>query len=421
MTAGRIRHRLRRIGVRVGLFLAILGPGVITANVDNDAGGITTYSQAGARYGLATLWMFIPLCVALIVVQEMSNRMGVMSGKGLSDLIRERFGVKATFYMMFALLLTNLGNILAEFAGVAAAAQIFGVPPWVSVPLAALFVWGIVLRASYRTVEKVFLVACTFYVSYLLAGFASHPPKGEVFHALTVPQFRPESGYLIMLIALVGTTIAPWMQFYQQASVAEKNIREEHYHLSRLDTIVGCIIVMIVAVFIVTVCAVNLHEKGITIETAADAANGLVPIAGRYAAYLFAFGLLNASVFAASILPLSTSYTICEGFGWESGVDKKFDEARQFYILYTALIIIGAGTIMIPGVSLLAIMYVSQVVNGILLPVVLTFMLILINDERVMGKHRNTRLQNVIAVALSVTVAILAVGSAVLLLVGRGS
>jgi NRAMP (natural resistance-associated macrophage protein)-like metal ion transporter len=416
---GRLRLRLRRFWLRSRLFLAILGPGIITANVDNDAGGITTYSQAGARYGLATLWIFIPLCLALIIVQEMSNRMGVVSGKGLSDLIRERFGVKWTFYLMVLLLATNFGNILAEFAGVAAAGEIFGVTRFVTVPIVAFFVWGIVLRASYRTVEKVFLVACLFYVSYIIAGFASHPSGREITQALMVPRIHPDSGYLIMLVGLVGTTIAPWMQFYQQAAVVEKNVRVEDYHLSRIDTIVGCIVVTIVAVFIVVVCSTNLHAHGIRIESAADAARSLAPIAGQYASYLFAFGLLNASVFAASILPLSTSYTICEALGWESGVNKTFGEARQFYVLYTALIALGAGVVLFPQISLLAIMYVSQVVNGILLPFILIFMLILINDRSIMGDHTNSLFGNVIAIALSVALTGLSIGSVVMMLAGR--
>ena len=418
MTEARTQ-RVRHLGRRLALFLAILGPGVITANVDNDAGGITTYSQAGARYGLATLWIFMPLCLSLIVVQEMCNRMGVVSGKGLSDLIRERFGVKWTFYLMIGLLVTNLGNILAEFAGVAAAGEIFGIPRFVSVPLAGFFVWAIVLRASYRTVEKVFLVACLFYVSYILAGVVSHPPTQEIARALVMPQFLPRSDYLIMLIGVVGTTIAPWMQFYQQAAVVEKNVRVEDYALSRLDTIIGGIAVTVVATFIVIVCATNLNAHGVRIESAADAARGLAPIAGRYAAGLFAFGLLNASVFAASILPLSTSYTICEGFGWESGVDKHFDEARQFYILYTALIVIGGGLILLPGISLLGIMYLSQVVNGILLPVVLVCMLILINDRRIMGEHTNRPLSNVITIGLAAAVALMALGSGLMGLMRR--
>ncbi len=415
----RARGRWGHFWLRARLFLAILGPGIITANVDNDAGGITTYSQAGARFGLATLWLFVPLCLALIVVQEMSNRMGVVSGKGLSDLIRERFGVKPTFYLMIALLVTNLGNILAEFAGIAAAGEIFGIPRFIVVPLAALFVWGIVLRASYRTVEKVFLVACLFYVSYILAGLASHPPASEVARALVVPRVTPDAAYLIMLIGLVGTTIAPWMQFYQQAAVVEKHIPVRDYQLSRIDTIIGCVAVTIIAIFIVVVCSTHLYARGVAIETAADAARSLTPIAGHYAAWLFAFGLLNASVFAASILPLSTSYTICEALGWESGVDKDFREAKQFYILYTALIAIGAGIVLFPQLSLLGIMYASQVINGLLLPVVLVFMLILVNDRRIMGTHTNSRLYNVICTALCVGLSLLAIGSAALVLFGH--
>jgi Mn2+/Fe2+ NRAMP family transporter len=418
VSPARVR-KIPRIGLRLRLFFAILGPGLITAVVDNDAGGITTYSQAGARYGLATLWIFPPLCVALVLVQEMANRMGVVSGKGLSDLIRERFGVKVTFYLLIGLLVTNFGNVLAEFAGIAAAGRIFGIPPLLSVPVAALFVWGVVLRASYRTVEKVFLVACVFYVSYILAGLARHPTLEDVATALAVPKIRGDSGYIIMLVALVGTTIAPWMQFYQQAAVVEKNVRVEDYALSRIDTIFGGIVVTVIAVFIVVVTSTNLHANGVEIETAADAARSLTPIAGRYAAYLFAFGLLNASVFAASILPLSTSYTICEGFGWESGVDKRFGEAKQFYILYTALIVLGAGFILLPNLSYIGIMYVSQVINGILLPIVLAFMLVLVNDKSIMGEHTNSWLHNAVCIALSVIVAGLAVGSAVMIVLGR--
>jgi Mn2+/Fe2+ NRAMP family transporter len=416
---GANREKLHRITLRLRLLLVILGPGIITANVDNDAGGITTYSQAGARYGLGTLWIFIPLCLGLIVIQEMANRMGVVTGKGLSDLIRERFGVKATFYLLIGLLLTNFGNILAEFAGVAAAGEIFGIPRFISVPLAAFFVWAIVLRASYRTVEKVFLVACLFYVSYIAAGFYSHPTAREVGHFLIVPHWQNDSGYIIMLIGLVGTTIAPWMQFYQQASVAEKNVRVEDYALSRIDTVVGCIAVTVVAGFIVVVCSNGLHAHGITIDSAGDAARALAPIAGRYASLLFAFGLLNASVFAASILPLSTSYTICEGLGWESGVNKTFQEARQFYVLYTALIAIGAGFILFPGISLLGIMYTSQVINGMLLPVVIVFMLLLINDRKIMGAHTNSLPYNLVAIGLAGVMSVLALASGVFTVLQR--
>ncbi len=413
------RERLHRLWVRFRLLLVVIGPGIITANVDNDAGGITTYSQAGARFGMTVLWIFPPLCLALFVVQEMSNRMGVITGKGLSDLIRERFGARVTFYLLVGLLVTNFGNILAEFAGIAAAGEIFGVPRWISLPLAGLFVWGIVLRARYRTVEKVFLAACVFYVSYIIAGWYSHPPAGQVLRALVTPSLRPEPGYVVMLIALVGTTIAPWMQFYQQASVAEKNIRVQDYSLSRLDTAIGSVTVTVVAVFIAVVCSTHLHERGLAIEGAADAARGLAPLAGRHAANLFAFGLLNASVFAASILPLSTAYTICEGLGWESGVDKGWAEAPQFYSLYTALIVLGAGAILVPGISLLGIMYFSQVLNGVVLPVVLVYMLLLINDRRVMGRHVNSWGFNVVAIVLAVGLAVLSAAFGALTVAGR--
>ena len=409
----------RRLWRRIALFMAILGPGVITANVDNDAGGITTYSQAGARYGFATLWLFIPLALAVIVVQEMANRMGVVSGKGLSDLIRERFGVKWTFYLMLGLLVTNFGNILAEFAGIAAAGEIFGVPRLISVPLAALFVWFIVVRATYRTVEKVFLVAVIFYVSYILAGVLSRPAGGEVLQALTVPRFIPESHYVIMLVALIGTTIAPWMQFYQQAAVVEKNVRVDDYALSRLDTILGGVSVSVVAAFIVIVCAINLHGRGVQIESAGDAARALAPVAGRYAGGLFAFGLLNASMFAASILPLSTAYTICEGFGWESGVDKDFAAAPQFYVLFTALMATGAGLILLPGISLIAVMYWSQVLNGFALPIVLVFMLMLINDRGIMGRHANSMWMNVVTIVLAAALSALGLAAAGLAVFGR--
>ena len=409
------RHAWRRFA----LFLAILGPGVITANVDNDAGGITTYSQAGARYGLATLWLFIPLAIAVIVVQEMANRMGVVSGKGLSDLIRERFGARWTFYLMLALLLTNFGNILAEFAGIAAAGEIFGVSRLITVPLAALAVWLIVVRSSYRTVEKVFLAAVVLYVSYILAGILSHPSGREIAHALTVPRFIPESQYLIMLVALIGTTIAPWMQFYQQAAVAEKNVRVDDYALSRLDTILGGISVSVVAAFIVIVCAINLYGRGLPIESAGDAARALAPIAGRYAGGLFAFGLLNASMFAAVILPLSTAYTICEGFGWESGVDKGFTEAPQFYVLFSALMALGAGLIMLPGISLIAVMYLSQVINGLMLPFVLVFMLILINDRAIMGAHANSMWMNAVTVLLAAALSALGLAAGGLAIFGQ--
>jgi NRAMP (natural resistance-associated macrophage protein)-like metal ion transporter len=371
-----------------------MGPGIITANVDNDAGGITTYSQAGAHYGLAVLWIFIPMTVALIMVQEMVNRMGVVTGKGLSDLIREQFGVKWTFYLMLALLITNFGNVLAEFSGIAAAGELLGIPKWVSVPLAAFAVWALVIAGTYSSIEKVFLFATTFYVAYIITGFRVHPDWSVVGKSLVIPQIIHERGYLLMLIGLIGTTIAPWMQFYQQASVVEKHIPLRNYRYSRYDTIFGGITVSVVALFIVVVCAETLFLHAVRIDTAAEAAQALLPLAGPFAAILFAIGLMNASLFAASILPISTSYTVCEAMGWESGLDHKFEEAKQFYGIYTALIALGALLVLIPGLPLIGVMFFSQVINGVMLPFTLIPILLVVNNKRLMGEYVNSRTYN---------------------------
>jgi NRAMP (natural resistance-associated macrophage protein)-like metal ion transporter len=381
----------------VMVFLAVVGPGLITANVDNDAGGITTYSLAGAQFGTRLLWTLIPITVALIVIQEMSARMGVITGKGLADLIRENFGVKVTFWTSVALIVANLANVISEFAGIAASLQIFRVPVLISVPLTALAVWLLVLKGTYRQVEKVFLVACLFYAAYPISAFLSRPDWGTVLRETATPTFQMNGAYVAMLIAVVGTTIAPWMQFYLQSAVVEKGIKPEHYNHSRLDVIVGCIITDVVAFFIVVACAGTLFKAGLRVDTADQAAMALAPLAGRYASWLFAFGLFNASFFAASILPLATAYYVCEAFGWESGIDRKWDGAKQFYGLYTAIIALGAGVVLIPRLPLLKIMLVSQVVNGVLLPFILIFMLLLINDPKLMGKHRNGPAFNVIA------------------------
>ncbi len=379
---------------RLALVLAVVGPGIITSNVDNDAGGITTYSLAGADFGLHLLWTLIPITVALILVQEMSARMGAVTGKGLASLIRERFGAAATFYLMIGLVLTNLANTVAEFAGVAAAMGIFGVPPLWSVPLAAVAVWLLVLKSSYKAVEKVFLWACLFYVAYIISGFLAQPDWGQVWGELARPRLDLSSEALTMVVGLVGTTIAPWMQFYLQASVVDKGLTAKDYHIVRWDVIVGSIAVSVVAFFIILVCAATINTAGIKIESAEQAAIALRPLAGRYAASLFAFGLLNASLFAASILPLSSAYTVCEAFGWEASVDRKFEEAPQFYILYSLMVVGGAVTVMLPGMPLITIMYLSQVLNGLVLPVILFFMLKLINDPRVMGDKVNGPVNN---------------------------
>jgi Mn2+/Fe2+ NRAMP family transporter len=371
------------------VFFALFGPGIITSNVDNDAGGITTYSLAGSEFGLSLLWTLIPITLALIVIQEMCARMGVVSGKGLSDLIRERFGARATFYLMIALFLTNLGNAISNFAGVAASMEIFGVSKYVSVPLSAFFVWWLVVKGSYKSVEKAFLVACLFYISYIVSGFMVKPDWGDITSAFLTPTIELTPRYLTIAVGVVGTTIAPWMQFYLQSSVVDKGLKPEDYQYARMDVVFGSIIVNIVAFFIILLCAVTIHLAGVPIETAKDAALALAPLAGKYCTWLFAFGLLNASLFAASILPLSTAYTICEAFGWESSVNRKFVEAPQFYGLYSIMIILGAAVILFPDLPLIPIMFYSQVINGVLLPVILIYMLILVNDRKIMGKFTN--------------------------------
>ena len=386
---------------RFMLTLAVIGPGFITASVDNDAGGIWTYSVAGAQFGYSLLWVMIPTTIALVVVQEMAARMGAVTGKGLSDLIREEFGFRITFILMLALVVTNFGNVMAEFAGVASSLALFGASKYVVVPAAAAVVWLMVVHGTYASVEKIFLTASAFYVCYIVAGVMAQPDwRAAAFATVT----RPESvglrnyGYLYMVIGLVGTTIAPWMQFYLQASVVEKGVTARQYYASRIDVIVGCLFAAVVAWFIIVACAATLHTAGrLEIESAADAAQALRPLAGEYAYLLFAAGLFNASLFAASILPISTAYAVCEGLGFESGLDKKFHEAPVFYWLYTVLIVAGAGVLLVPDFPLTHIMVLSQVVNGVLLPFVLIFMLMLTNDRELMGTYTNSRAFNVIA------------------------
>ena len=379
------------------IFFAIMGPGIITANVDNDAGGIATYSLAGAHFGYGLLWSFIPITFALIVVQEMCARMAVATGKGLADLIRENFGVKVTFYLMLALFVVNLSNVMAEFAGVAASLEIFHISKFISVPLSAFFVWMLVVRGTYKSVEKIFLLACFFYVAYVISGFIANPDWSDVFKQTITPELQSNLNYYVMVVGLIGTTIAPWMQFYLQSSIVEKGVTIEEYKHVRLDVVGGCFIAPVVAFFIVVACAATLFQSGIRIETAQDAALALRPLAGNYATWLFAFGLFNASILAASILPLSTAYCICEGMGWDAGIDKRFEEAPHFFGLYTTFIILGAGVVLIPNFPLLKIMYFSQVGNGILLPFILIFMLCLINNKDIMGEFTNSRTFNVIA------------------------
>ena len=404
---------LRRWRTRILIFFAVVGPGFITANVDNDAGGIWTYSSAGAQFGHALLWSLIPITIALIVVQEICARMGAVTGKGLSDLIREEFGLRITFFMMVGILIVNFGNIFAEFAGIAGSLELFGLSKYITVPLCAVIVWLIVVKGQYKSVEKVFLAASFFYLTYIFAGILAKPAWKDALIATVVPPPKHQllqREYLFMFIATVGTTIAPWMQFYLQSSIVEKGVTRRQYKTSRLDVITGCIFTDIVAWFIIVACAATLYVHGYhKIADAKDAAQALHPLAGDYAYILFAMGLFNASLFAASILPLSTAYTVCEGLGFESGVGKRFSEAPVFYWLYTILIAAGAGVILIPNLPLVRISILSQVVNGIAIPVVLVFMLLLVNKKELMGEYVNSRLYNVIAWSTTVIMTVLSI------------
>src|SRR5438874_7703086 len=400
---------LRRWKTRILIFFAVVVPGFITANVDNYAGGIWTYSSAGAQFGHALLWSLIPITIALIVVQEICARMGAVTGKGLSDLIREEFGLRITFFMMLGILIINFGNVVSEFIGIATSLELFGLPRVYTVPICGVIVWFIVVKGQYKTVEKVFLAASFFYVTYIFAGFLAHP----LWKDATIATFKPpdihafrDQAYLFMVIGVVGTTIAPWMQFYLQASIVEKGVTRRGFKASRLDVVTGCIFTDIVAWFIIVACAATLYVHGYRdIKYAADAAQALRPLAGDYAYILFAVGLFNASLFAASILPLSTAYTVCEGLGFESGVGRKFAEAPFFYWLYTLLIAAGGALVlMIPSERLVNIVLWSQVLNGVVLPFVLVFMLVLINKKELMGEYTNTRLFNVIAWSTTVIV-----------------
>src|SRR5438874_5711536 len=407
---------LRRWKTRALIFFAVVGPGFITANVDNDANGIWTYSSAGGQFGHMLLWTMIPTTLALIVIQEIAARMGAVTGKGLSDLIREEYGFRITFFMMIGVLIINFGNVVGEFAGIAGSLELFGLSKYITVPICAFIVWIIVLKGQYKTVEKVFLVASFFYVTYIFAGILAKPAWIDALVSTVKPPPREtfqQPSYLYMVISLVGTTIAPWMQFYLQASIVEKGVTVRQYAASRLDVIVGCLFAGIVAWFIVVACAATLHTVGkYNIVTAADAAQALRPLASEYAYLLFAAGLFNASLFAASILPISTAYAVCEGLGLESGLDKRFDEAPTFYWLYTLLIVVGAGALMLPRFPLFRVMVASQMLNGVLLPFVLVFIVVLMNDRELMGEHVNSRGYNIVAwatvaVMIALTVAMI--------------
>ena len=399
----------KRWRTRILLFLAVLGPGFITANVDNDSGGIFTYSQAGAQYGYTLLWTMLPITLALIVTQEMCARMGVVTGKGLSDLIREEFGLRLTFILMVLLVIVNFTNVVTEFIGIAGSLHLFHISKFVSVPICAALVWALVCRGDYKSTEKIFLVASLVYIAYIFAGVLSQPSWHDALLAtvrLPARSVWHDKAYIYMAIGIVGTTIAPWMQFYLQSSIVEKGIRVKDYSASRLDVVVGSFFTDIVAWFIVVACAATLFAHGMgAIQVASDAADAMRPLAGDYAFILFAFGLFNASLFAASILPLSTAYTVCEGLGFESGVDKSFKEAPFFYWLYTLLIAGGAlAVLLLPDAQLVNMAILSQVLNGVLLPLVIILMLLLINRRDLMGEYKNSRLWNLVAWATSIIV-----------------
>src|SRR5712664_4226533 len=411
-----LQKKIRGLRRRLTLLLAVVGPGLITSNVDNDAGGISVYTQAGAKYGYALLWSLIPMTIALYVTEEMCARMGVVTGKGLSDLIREEFGFRSTFFVMIAGFFVDLANVVAEFAGVAASMQIFGINKYIAVPIAAIVVWILVIRGTYRQVEVIFLFACVLYLSYVFSAFLAKPDWLIAAKETVIPNLSLRPGYLLMLTGLVGTTIAPWQFFYLQAGFVEKKVGPRQYPQARLDVLLGSISCMVIVFFIIICTAATLHASGLTnISDAGEAAKALVPLAGKWAALMFAFGLLNASLFAATILPLSTAHVICEGMGFEAGIDHKFREAPAFYWLYTILILVGAGIVLIPNVPLWKIFIFSQVGNGVWLPIVVIFILLLVNRKDLMGEHTNSVTFNAVAWITAVAMIVLT-----FVLVGQG-
>jgi len=397
---------------RLPLFaiLAVVGPGIISASAGNDAGGISTYSEAGARYGYSMLWMMLAMTPAFIIVQEMAGRMGAVTGKGFAALIRERFGVRLTFGAMLMLLGSTAATTIAEFAGVAAAMELFGVSRYISVPIAALIVWLLVVRGSYQRVEKVLLALSSVFIAYIIAVFLARPDWGDVARAFVVPSIVPDRSFIALSIGLTGTTIAPWMQFLLQSNIVDKGTTVREWRLARWDVMLGAVAANLIACAIIITTGTILHPAGIQIAGAEDAARALAPLAGPYAEMLFSVGLLSASLLAATVLPLTSAYAICEAFGWESGLDREWSEAPIFNGLYTFVIVSSAAIILVPGLDLIAIMLVSQVVNGVLLPFLLIFMMLIINDRTIMGRHVNTRLNNALAWAtIVVAIALTAV------------
>ncbi len=382
---------------KIIILFSIMGPGIITANIDNDASGITTYSVAGARFGYGLLWTLIPTTVALIVIQEMIARLGVITGKGLSYLIRENYGVRTAFFMMLGLLMANFGTTVANFAGWAASTEILGLSKYFMVPLGAIFIWMLVTKGSYRFVEGILLIACLVYFGYIISGVMARPDWGLVAKNTFLPRLQWDSEYVMLSIAIIGTTITPWMQFYLQSSIVEKGITPENYKTSRLDVISGCLITDVISFFIIVTCGTLLFPFGIRINEATEAALALKPLAGDYASLIFALSLANASLLGAIIVPLSTAYYICEAMGWEAGVNKTFKEAPQFMWIYTLMIVLASFLILLPGAPLVFLMVLSSVINGLLLPFVLIYALSLINNRRLMGTYTNPKGYNYIA------------------------
>jgi Mn2+/Fe2+ NRAMP family transporter len=381
---------------QLAIFFAIIGPGIITGSVDNDAGGITTYSVAGAIYGYGLIWTLIPSFIVLLVIQEMNARMGIVTGKGLADLIRENAGVKVTFFIFIGLLFADIGNTTTEFAGVAGSMEVFGISKYIDVPVVAFMVWILVVKGTYKIAERIFLIFSVSLLTYVVSAIMGKPHWAEIGTAIIRPKMDFNTQSIAMVIGLIGTTIAPWMQFYMQSSVIEKGLKMKNFRYTLIDIIVGCICTVVVAFFIIVACASTLHENGIQINEAKDAALALKPLAGELASQVFAFGLFVASVFSATILPLATAFYVCEAFGFEAGIDKKWDEAKEFYILYTGIIVISAIIILIPNTPLIKISLWSQVLNGILLPVVLICMILLVNNKKIMGVHVNKPVNNII-------------------------
>ena len=398
---------------QIGLFLAILGPGIITGSVDNDAGGITTYSVAAAVYGYNLIWTLIPSFIVLVVIQEMNARMGIVTGKGLADLIRENAGVKITFFIFIGLLIADIGNTTTEFAGVAGSMEVFGVSKYISVPIVGFLIWFLVVKGTYKIAERIFLLFSVSLLMYVVSALMGKPHWSEIGHAIIHPQLEINTHSISMIIGIIGTTIAPWMQFYMQSSVIEKGLKMKQYKYTLIDIVVGCVATVVVAFFIMVACASTLHENGIQINEAKDAALALKPLAGEFASQLFAFGLFIASVFSATILPLATAFYVCEAFGFEAGIDKKWDEAKEFYILYTGILVVGAAIILIPNAPLIAISLWTQVINGMLLPVVLVCMILLVNNKKIMGEYVNKPVNNIIGWS---AVTVLVVLSLILLL-----